>query len=178
MTITAPSTTGRGGTLRRVFVWVFFIAAAFVLYRAHVYHGPKTVDVAALDLRDLNGEPLPVSELAGKAVVLNFWAPWCGPCRTEMPWLERLQQEHPEVVVIGVEDDPGVLDEARGMVRSSALKYRTAEPGPQVQRIFGDIRTLPTTLYISASGRVVHTASGLVPETVMRYYVRDTVAQR
>lgn len=41
-------------------------------------------------LRDLNGQPVALSDLRGKVVLLNFWATWCGPCRVEMPAMEQL----------------------------------------------------------------------------------------
>jgi thiol-disulfide isomerase/thioredoxin len=157
---------------------LFLGAAVWLLYRSHVYTAPRTVDVAGLALTDLSGAPIPSNAVAGRPVVLNFWAPWCGPCRVEIPWLEALQRDHPEVTVIGVEDDPGALESGRAMASRDHISYRLAQPVGQVEHIFRDVATLPTTLYISRSGRVVHTATGVVPEPVMQYYLRDTLSSR
>ena len=164
--------------LDRLPMVVFLGAAVWLFFRSHVYSAPKSVDVAALELTDLNGQPIPASTFAGKTVVLNFWAPWCGPCRVEIPWLEKLQRDNPDVAVIGVEDDPGALDSGRAMAVRDAISYRLAAPVGEVVRTFRDVATLPTTLYISSSGAVVHTATGVVPEPVMRYYLHDTIAHR
>jgi thiol-disulfide isomerase/thioredoxin len=44
-----------------------------------------------LDIRDAGGKPVPLERFRGKVVLLNVWATWCGPCRVEMPTLDRLQ---------------------------------------------------------------------------------------
>ena len=45
-------------------------------------------------LRDMNGRVVALSDLRGKVVLLNFWATWCGPCRVEMPAMERLYRAY------------------------------------------------------------------------------------
>ncbi len=45
-------------------------------------------------LPDLNGKVIRLSQLQGKVILLNFWATWCPPCRSEMPTMERLYQEY------------------------------------------------------------------------------------
>lgn len=49
----------------------------------------------AFQLRTLQGTPVHSDELAGRVLILNFWAPWCGPCKEETPFLERLRQKFP-----------------------------------------------------------------------------------
>ncbi len=59
--------------------------------------GPR-VDLRAPDftLAALEGDPITLADLQGKALVLNFWATWCQPCRTEMPALERVWNDYRE----------------------------------------------------------------------------------
>jgi thiol-disulfide isomerase/thioredoxin len=178
MTQPASQPRGRAGWRQHLPMILFLGAAVWLLFRSHVYSGPKTVDIAGLGLRDLNGIAVPASAYADKVVVLNFWAPWCGPCRVEMPWLEALQRDHPEVSVIGIEDDPGALDTARAMALNHGISYTVAEPSGAIRRSFGSVSALPTTFYISRTGRVVHTVTGVVPAPVMRYYLRDALRSR
>jgi thiol-disulfide isomerase/thioredoxin len=57
--------------------------------------GPPAVGQAAPDftLHDLGGQPVTLSALRGKVVIVNFWATWCPPCRAEMPSMELLHRE-------------------------------------------------------------------------------------
>ena len=54
-----------------------------------------------VSMQTLSGENVQLSSLRGKPVVLNFWASWCGPCRREIPVLERLQTKYQGVTIIG-----------------------------------------------------------------------------
>ncbi len=56
---------------------------------------------------DLQGKSVALKDFKGRRVVLNFWASWCEPCRTEFPVLKRLQATQPHVAVIGVVFEDG-----------------------------------------------------------------------
>ena len=55
---------------------------------------PAAKPVPALDLSDLDGKQWTLPALAGRVVLLNFWATWCAPCRIEMPSLDALARQH------------------------------------------------------------------------------------
>lgn len=129
-----------------------------------------------LALERLDGSPLSPDITQGKAVLVNFWAPWCGPCRAEMPWLERLQTGHPDIAVIGVEDDAGEYRSAGILAAQTGIDYPLVRATKPVLAVFGHVVELPTTLYISRSGRVLHTVNGMVPEAMMMRYAQEAIA--
>src|SRR5438270_11907810 len=69
-------------------------------------------DAPDFELQALDGKKVKLSELRGKAVVVNFWATWCDPCKLEMPWLVDLQTKYADkvLVILGLSVDEGSSD--------------------------------------------------------------------
>lgn len=103
---------------------LFFFAALFL---AAASTGWARNSLPKLKVRDLSGHRQTLKQYRGKIIVLNFWATWCGPCRSEMPMLVKEQARYRSrgVVVVGVSlDKPG--DE--GKVRNFISKYHITFP--------------------------------------------------
>jgi len=94
---------------RNALVFVVLVAAILGMLAAGKYldrtrkHGPlkmvgnvKGVQAPDFDLATLDGRRVKLSDFRGKAVLLNFWATWCPPCKIEMPWFEELQKQYGE----------------------------------------------------------------------------------
>lgn len=124
---------------------------------------PKLVETEPTDLPDTvfldaDGNEVRLADYAGKALLLNFWATWCAPCREEMPALDALQGE------LGG-DDFQVLTVATGRNARSAIDKFYAETGVENLPILTDARQqlardmgvlgLPVTVLISAEGKEV-----------------------
>jgi cytochrome c biogenesis protein CcmG, thiol:disulfide interchange protein DsbE len=92
----------------------------------------------------LDGRPVALSELRGEVVLLNVWATWCGPCRDEMPSMERLHRElgpHGlRVVAVSVDGAPGALSpggDVEGFAREMGLTFTIwRDPSGDVQRAY------------------------------------------
>lgn len=168
-----PVRSSRKKWVSRVFSLLLIAAAVAIIARLHTFSAPDQLEVADLSFERLDGTPLPHEVLQGRAVVLNFWAPWCPPCRVEMPWLEDLQRSNPGIVVLGVEDDPDEYANAMNLAARKAITYPLVRSSQALHQKLGDISTLPTTLFISRSGHVVHAVTGALPEPVMRRFAHD-----
>jgi peroxiredoxin len=105
-------------------------------------------------LRAFDGRPLALSDFRGKAVVLNFWASWCTPCREEMPNLERIHREFGDegLVVLGIsvlDDEP----DARAFLTSLKVTYPNVFDPEQTRMRLYRVAALPTTILIDRSQR-------------------------
>lgn len=147
--------------------------AIAIVARLHRFKAPPQIDVAGLSFQRLDGSPLPPQSLQGKAILLNFWAPWCPPCRAEMPWLNDLQKSDPNLVVLGVEDDPDEYANGMSLARSKAIAYPLVRSSEALHQRLGNISVLPTTLFLSRTGRVVHAYTGAIPEVLMRRFAHE-----
>jgi thiol-disulfide isomerase/thioredoxin len=158
---------------------LFLLAVVpFLFFKKHVFNAPKEVNISNLRLVDLKGTPLPESLLQGKAVVLNYWAPWCGPCRIETPWLKKLQDAHPsDLLVIGLVADSDQYQQAAAFMEKKGVSYPLVRETPDTDSVFGSVTVLPTTFYITAQGQVVHAESGVIPEPLMEHYANAALAK-
>src|SRR6266851_5979985 len=120
---------------------------------------PRLASFPAPDftLPTLSGAPIRLSDLRGKVVLLNFWATWCVPCRTEMPSLEALYQRQKDAGLAGLAVNLDMLSTAgvEAFVQEVAVTFPIVlDPSwstAQVYRVVG----LPTTYLIDRAGNVV-----------------------
>ena len=104
---------------------------------------------------DQPGE-LSLASLRGKAVVLNFWASWCAPCRDEVPVLEKAwdRYRHRGVVVVGV-DQQDLSSDALRFAKKYGMTYPLVRDGPgHVVAKYG-LTGVPETFFVGRSGKVV-----------------------
>jgi thiol-disulfide isomerase/thioredoxin len=114
--------------------------------------GAPAPDFSLGDLRD---GTLKLSSLRGRAVLLNFWATWCDPCREELPLLDRIAKKYPDTLrVIGVETGEP-KDEVRSFTESLALTSIILLLDPSfAARDLYLVRGLPTSFFIDSNGAV------------------------
>ena len=128
---------------------------------------PDNSPVAALYAQSMNdaaGKPHTLSQWKGKALVVNFWAPWCAPCVKEMPELAELATElsKKNVAVIGIGiDSPANIAEFAARVKVGYPLYVAGMSGTDLSRGFGNTSgSLPYTVLIGADGKVRKTYLG------------------
>jgi thiol-disulfide isomerase/thioredoxin len=110
-------------------------------------------------LKDLQGRPHSIREWAGRPLVINFWATWCGPCREEMPLLERLREERKAdgVEVVGIAVD--FKADVQAFVAKHPISYPILsgeDDGVQVAAALGvpDL-ALPFSVFVDHRGRIL-----------------------
>jgi peroxiredoxin len=129
-------------------------------------------------LRDLQGNTVRLSELRGKAVVLNFWATWCGPCQREIPWFVDIQKEYGKqgLQVVGVSMDWSDPKDVLSFAGKHGMNYPVVFGDEHVADAYGGIAYLPTTFYIDRNGAVVNRVFGEAPRKEIERNVQRTIA--
>lgn len=114
------------------------------------------------------GDELKLSDLAGKPVVLNFWAEWCPPCIAEMPLLEQAYKDYGEdVQFLTINLEQGRMDPA-GFMESHGYTIPGALAANQVGKDYG-IRSIPATYFISSKGDVLGVKNGVFTDEELPY---------
>ncbi len=106
-------------------------------------------------LKGADGRNLRLAEQRGQVVLINFWASWCGPCKVEMPHLNRLHDKYRSAGVtllgVNIDDDPqhGAATAARWGVRFPVL----LDADKRVSKLY-DLGAMPSTVLVDRDGRV------------------------
>jgi cytochrome c biogenesis protein CcmG/thiol:disulfide interchange protein DsbE len=125
--------------------------AADELAEGKLVHAPAFT----LDRLDRDGK-LGVSDLRGKAVVVNFWASWCVPCRDEAPVLQKTYERYRDqgLVVLGV-DVNDFRQDARRFMKRYGLSYPIVYDGKGSTVGKWGVRGFPETFFVDRSGKLV-----------------------
>ncbi len=128
----------------------------------------------AFTLEDMNGQKVSLASYKGKAVLINFWATWCGPCKIETPWLVELRNKYAdkgfEVLGIDSEGDdakPGSdawtkdKSEIAKFVAQEKMPYPILLDGDSISKPYGGIDDLPTSFFVDRKGVVVAAQVGI-----------------
>ena len=114
-------------------------------------------------LKDMNGVDVKLAAFAGKVIILNFWATWCGPCRVEIPSLIELQKQYPnDLVVLGVS-----IDDTPEKLVPYAKEFKVNYPllvgnGRQdFQDAYGPFYGIPVSVFVGRDGKVTKKHSGI-----------------
>jgi thiol-disulfide isomerase/thioredoxin len=124
-------------------------------------------------LTDTEGAPLQLSEYAGKVVVVNLWATWCGPCRIETPELVQISKEFKdrgvEIVGLTTKNNDANLEEVKDFLREQKVPYRTIyDEGTFAQSL--SIATnargvIPQSYVITRDGKILTHFEGFDPRS-------------
>lgn len=151
-------------------------------------YAPLAKSVLDTPMKDLTGQPFKLSDYAGKVVVVNLWATWCGPCRVEIPELIQLSNEYKSrgVELIGLTNEDPAEDEAKvkDFVAKQKISYRVGwgDKDFELGLMQGDVRNvIPQSFVITGDGRVVAHLTGFNPETTpqrLRQAVEQALNQK
>lgn len=123
-------------------------------------------------LNQLNGAPLALSAFKGKPMLINFWATWCPPCRSELPALETAYQKYQDKVAfiaVDVKEDPTTV---AAMVQELGLSFPIVlDPDGQISNGLYEVRGIPTSIFVDANGIISARHVGPLDETTIESYL-------
>ena len=132
-------------------------------------------------LKNRQGDSVTLSDLRGKVVLINFWATWCGPCRTEMPLLEAMYQRYSalgfEMLGVNVEKDSSLSD---GFLKETPVTFPILyDPENQVSKMF-DVAAMPSTVLVDREGnlRFLHHGYKAGDENAYQDMIRSLIRER
>jgi peroxiredoxin len=121
-------------------------------------------------LKSLQGENVRLKEYRGQVVLVNFWASWCGPCRQEMPLLDRIQKRYEPAgfTVLGVNVE-GKRDKAMKIAKKVNVSFPLLiDQEQQVSEAYG-VDAMPFTVLVDRDGRVAYIHRGYKPGEEAKY---------
>jgi len=140
-----------------------------------IFAGESAPIAPGFTVRALDGRNVRLSDYKGKAVVLDFWATWCAPCRASLPHLNDVQGRFSKqgLVVLGISVDDAEPQEVRQFADRLGLKFRMAMADERVLDLYGPIRTIPTTFFINRRGEVTRRVVGYIDSETHEGYVKE-----
>jgi peroxiredoxin len=114
-------------------------------------------------LESLDGKTMRLSDFRGKAVLLNFWATWCGPCKIEMPWFVDFQKQYGSqgFQVVGVAMDDASKEAIGKFAKDMGVNYPILIGKESVGDQYGGVPALPESFLISRDGKIMDKIIGL-----------------
>src|ERR1700677_4095610 len=141
----------------------------------------------AFELEDLSGKKVSLANCKGKAVLVNFWATWCAPCKIETPWLVELRNQYAtrgfEILGVSADDldrdDAQKLADEKKEIAQSAERLHISYPvlidGGTLDKDYGGLDVLPMSFYVDRSGTVVAVQMGLTSKDEMESNVNKAL---
>ncbi len=124
------------------------------------------------------GPRMSLEDVKGKVVLLDFWATWCGPCKKQMPALEKLSQEIPdeEFVVLSVNMDKTAwstrVRQVASFVQSRNVHFPIVLDDGSASRAY-QVQRIPTLILIDRAGNVAKVHTGLASEQELRQHIDE-----
>ena len=145
----------------------------------------QTTRAYEFELTDQFGNTHKLEDYKGKVIFLNFWATWCGPCRNEMPEIQKLYEEYAaqgdsaEVAIIGVAGPgmggEGSKEEITAFMEENGYTYPVLMDETGEMFSYYGISAFPTTFMIDREGNVYGYVSGQLTEDIMRSIIDQTL---
>ena len=99
--------------------------------------------------------PVKLADLKGKVAIVNFWATWCGPCKTEIPDFVKLYDEYKDkgLVIVGISIDDSA-EQLQAFMKEYKMNYPVVQMTPDVESAWGPFYGYPTSFIVARDGSI------------------------
>ena len=131
-------------------------------------------------LESLDGKTTRLSDFRGKAVLLNFWATWCGPCKIEMPWFVDFQKQYGSqgLQIVGVAMDDASKEDIGKFAKDMGVNYPILIGKESVGDQYGGVPGLPESFLIARDGKIVDKIIGLRGKAEIEDAIKEALNTR
>lgn len=127
-------------------------------------------------LEQADGNTFRLSEYAGKVIVINIWATWCGPCREEIPEFMELQKEmEGDVQFVGVSVDEEGWETVRPFEEKFDINYPIVVDDGSVFDGYGPFRLIPMSFIVNKKGNLEYVAPGRIPKYKLKPILQELI---
>ncbi len=121
-----------------------------------------------------DGKTLKLSDYKGKAVIIDFWATWCPPCRKGIPDLIELKKKYGKkgFEIIGISVDQDTKPDVVPFIKDNGINYPIVYADNNVVMQYGGIRAIPTSFVIDKEGKIIASYEGLISSLTYENHIK------
>ena len=123
-------------------------------YSKNIVVHEEPLEIKELKFKDFNFNDVDLTNKKGNIMILNFWATWCVPCKKEMPSLEELSKQYPEIIIYPINLEKPNKDKTRNFFESLNIKNLKIYFDPEFNLVKSfNMRGVPTSILINKEGK-------------------------
>lgn len=130
---------------------------------------------------DVDGNQVKLSDYFGEPIVINFWATWCGPCKSELPAFENLSKKYEgqvEFLMVNLTDGYSeTIDGVKAFIKENEYTFPVYFDSDGIASSVYNISSIPETVFINESGEIVKTQIGAMSESVLESYIQNLLVK-
>jgi thiol-disulfide isomerase/thioredoxin len=123
-------------------------------YSKNIVVHEEPLEIKELKFKDFNFNDVDLTNKKGNIMILNFWATWCVPCKKEMPSLEELSKQYPEIIIYPINLEKPNKDKTRNFFENLDIKNLKIYFDPEFNLVKSfNMRGVPTSILIDKEGK-------------------------